>query len=277
MLSLVLTIVWSLHYKLWLLEVDVKVEESWCWRRTQPCRQPSRQGEWVSTRSWHQWLSPLRLGEHNQLELMFTSQQYTIIYMVLSNSDQTRWINYLSPLPLDQGLWRCTKHFQHHSQVSIQSQSYNTQLTGFACAVTKSGFPQPDNPSLNSKQHLQDLSPPTKSLSSLQDVPDPQPQPSPAIILAHTHSLSHVMGSLTDHQHLKAMREQTSSGDNGNLGECFLKAFGYDSEAKVTISNAYHSFQSADKFCDILCPRGFPQAEVGSLILADLSAIPLQT
>ena len=101
-------------------------------------------------------------------------------------------------------------------------------------------------------------SPPMQSSSSLQDIPDSHP---PTIILAHTCSLSCITGMITDCQHLKAVRKQSSPADVRKLGEYFLQSFGYGSEAKLAISNAYHLSQSADEFCDFLCPRGMPQAE----------------
>ena len=57
------------------------------------------------------------------------------------------------------------------------------------------------------------------------------------------------------------MRKQSNPADIGKLGEYFLQAFGYDSEAKLAISNAYCLSQSADEFCDFLCPREMPQVE----------------
>ena len=169
-------------------------------------------------------------------------------------------ISYHSPLPLILGNWRYAKCFWHCHLVSIWSFSYDTWSMNVASAVTKAGFPWPFNLS-NSKQHCRDPSPHMPSSSSLQDIPDHHPLPLLTIILAHTCLLAHITGTITDHQHLKAMRKQSSPADIGKLGEYFLQAFGYDSEAKLAISNAYCLSQSADEFCDFLCPREMPQAE----------------
>ena len=103
-----------------------------------------------------------------------------------------------------------------------------------------------------------------QSSSSLQDIPDSHP---PTIILVHTCSLACITGMITDCQHLKAVRKQSSPADIRKLGEYFLQSFGYDSEVKLAISNAYCLSQSADEFCDFLCPRGMLRDEAQWLIV----------
>ena len=88
---------------------------------------------------------------------------------------------------------------------------------------------------------------------------------SPSIVLQYTRSLSRITGAITDYHQLDAMRKISVPAGLGQLGDAFLDAYGYDSNAKLAISHAYRTSQDAEEFRAYLCPKDMTRAEAGWL------------
>ena len=151
------------------------------------------------------------------------------------------------------------------SQAGKNKMIYYTYIAILNCTlpVITAKFPQsygsPSPPKLNCQ-----VPSPIKKTSAMNIHPSSSLQ-SPSTVLQYTCSLSCITGVITDHHHLKAIRENSVPAGLGQLVDTFPDVYGYDSNAKLSISYTYCTSQNAEEFCAYLWPRGMTRAEAGWL------------
>lgn len=115
---------------------------------------------------------------------------------------------------------------------------------------------------IDSQQHITLPPPLPSSISSLSNPSSSAPSPrtlalspcvfAPTGVLSYTHTLSHLTGVIVDSFHLAHVNAQSvPAGINLTL-DTYLDAYGYDTEAKLTVRHAYDNYDDIDKFIEYL-------------------------